>query len=205
MIVHPIGMMRANAAAGAEVVINFTSGEGYTLGETLYSRSDWTSPSGFGYITVADNSGTRVARASGAASTNTFIGETFADDREVYVILHDMNLTPGVAMRVDLYHTDASNRASAQMDIAGWVSFKQYIAGTEQANSGSFNSGVAPAANDKLTIARSGSTITVKKNDTTIITKTIVGTPASAPPGIYVETGTAPPYREIREFGAKDL
>ena len=205
MIVHPIGMMRANAAAGAEVVINFTSGEGYTLGETLYSRSDWTSPLGFGYITVADNSGTRVARASGAASPHTFIGETFTDDREVYVILHDRNLAPGVLLRLDLYHTDNANRASAQMDIGGYVEFRQFIGNVEQANTGSVNTGAAPAANDKLTIARSGSTITVKKNDITIITKTLVGTPASAPPAIYADTGTTPPYREIREFGAKDL
>ena len=199
-------MMRANAAAGAEVVINFTSAQGYTLGQTIYANADWTNTEGYSYNYIRDNSGTRVARQEGPGTPHIYIGDTFSDDREVYAILNDKEGVAGAVCRVYLYITDANNCCYVDHDNGNYVKFRQFIGGVEQANSASIDSGSLAVSGTKLTISRVGTAITVKKDTTTITTKTLAGSPASAQPGFYCYASSPTTnYNEIREFGAKDL
>lgn len=195
-------MMRANAASGLNFVDDFTS---YTLGQTVYAQTPYSSPDGFGYCYVRDNGGTIVARQEGTPTPHTYIAQTVADNREVYAVLNSSNATAGVALRVTLYHISNSDNCYCLIDSAGWVQFRQFVGGVNQANAGDHNSGAAPVSGDKMTISRSGSTVTVKKNETTVITKTLVGSPTGGEPAFYMQPGTFPPYREIREFGVKEL
>ena len=196
------GSATTDAASGLNFVDDFTS---YSLGANLYNDvAAYSSPDGYGYVTVQDSGGTRVARAGSPSTIQTYVAQAVADDREVGAILHSTNATVGVVLELHLYYIDANTKCYVGFDTGGWCSFHQIVGGSSVVSQ-DVNTGAAPVAGDAFKISRTGNDIVVKKNGATIVTKTLSGSPTGGVPGFFMQYGTPTPYREIREFSVKEL
>ena len=173
MIVHPIGMMRANAASGLNFVDDYTTGhaDGFIL--TTDDPTNWSNIAGANRFTV--NSGA-VSIGAGGYKTQTigFVGATVPDDMYFETTLSNAGLlAEGANSNLDVYlrYVDADNWCQLQIYSGQIWNVNKKIGGT---TSYGIYGGPGPrdatSNGDIIRIELSGSNITVKLNGTTLRT-----------------------------------
>ena len=198
MIVHPIGMMRANAAGGLNFVDDFTS---YTLGANLRDQAAYQYAGGNNDVVIADSGGVRVARLLGGLDLINFVGGSPALDREVSVTVKTFGQTNSIA--VYLSYIDGSNYTRMTIAPNGTLGIRQMVSGTNPILTGIPDT---VFAGDKLTISRTGTSLVLKRNGVQ------VGSPytaAAAPSGNarieFSDVESPSSFWEISKFEVKDL
>ena len=191
MIVHPIGMMRANAASGLNFVDDFTT---YTTGQNLVGQGPYDQATGYiNYMTVEDASGTRVAQLAAGDALHVYNGQTVANDRRVSLKIHNHWTGSGGHIGLYLSNVDADNYAWAKADSYGWLMLVVVNSGVTQLNQG-FNIGVTDG--DELELSYVGSTFTAKRNGSQIYQNPSVTVSTMGNPGIRMRAigsgGTGP-------------
>ena len=200
MIVHPIGMMRANAASGLNFVDDFSS---YTVGQTLVSQnpSNYFDGGGSVIAIIADSGGTKVLRQPGGQSYTDFIGGTAASDREVSVTLKSVGQSNYTF--VYLSFIDANNFTGMFIYPTGWVGVQQKAAGANVFNQnleGSFSTG------DKFTLSRVGTAVIFKRNGVQQGATFTATAAASGSVRLHMTDVASPSsFWEISQFEVKDL
>ena len=205
MIVHPIGMMRANAASGLNFVDDFTT---YTTGVLLGSQTPpapYVVPSGANGAHIRDDSGTRVARLEGVGTTTyRYSGATLSADREVTMTSHGIPDASIIPFEMFLSHVDDNNYIKIFTDMAGWVTVQQKDGGT-QTNYYQSNVTGVPTSGDVFKLILNGGSLTAWRNATqlggTFSPTVTLGQPAfrlSCTSGVTVGAS-------IRKFTVKDI
>ena len=199
MIVHPIGMMRANAASGLNFVDDFTT---YTLGTDLGANNPpWLYSGGSSRLEVADSGGVRVARHTGGQSNTDYTGTPAAHDREVSVTVK----SKGQQDRIELHlsYQDGSNYCKVDLYTNGFVGPRQSVAGTN-AVLGYFDAGWV--LGDKISMSRVGTTIKIFKNGVQVgSTYTGAAGQVGAPRLAVFDAASPSSTWEISQFELKDL
>ena len=187
MIVHPIGMMRANAASG----VSFTDTFAYTDETQLSTLPDYE---------VIDETGGSIVARGGVATTATSVGgdtllydgATVTADQYAEVTIGAPGSDYGDIGALMVRATDMNNRVLLDISSGATKSLRKIVSG---ASTSWGNTNTALVTGDVVRIEVSGNDIVVKRNGTTIFTITddadLGGTLATGQPGFFLQSITA--------------
>ena len=202
MIVHPIGMMRANAASG----VNFNEQwAGYTLGEPLQTEGPYERLSGALNVTTEDRSGTRVATMlDNTDLTYRYTGPAPTSNRSLTAVIHQESDLAGSYVAFYLSYIDDNNFIEAKVAQDGWINLRYLVGGTGVFTAVGLN--VGAGAGDTIKLTLSGTTLTLHHNGGLLSTKTSVPTAPIANHGFRIRAAGAQTTRwEISSLHIEDL
>ena len=199
MIVHPIGMMRANAAAaGLNFVDDFT---GYALDALLRDQAPYTSGGASQSTIIADSGGVRVARQPGGVAILNYTASAVAADREVSVTVKTLGQQDYIG--VYLSYIDADNYTWMTIGATGSFGFLQKVAG---ANGVLHTAASSASAGDKFTLSRVGTSLTLKQNGVQVGPTATLAAEGASTVRLHLRDAASPSSTwEISKFEVKDL
>ena len=202
MIVHPIGMMRANAAGGFSFSDDFGSTY-HTLGNALTVSGLYTNIDGFRPIKSKDSGGTRVAAQDTGTQQSEIVTYTAApvpDMRKVSLTVRKFrDGAAGKVFRLYGAYTDSNNYVAINRDVGGYVGIYHKVSGVDSPGV-SVGPGVM-SEGDTISVELNGTSMSVKINGSHIGASPYTVTPPGGgygPPGFLQEISAT--TTEVTEF-----